>query len=476
MTTKSLLLALPIAASLLLSPFYCNSVAALPFANKKPAATTAPMEDMEIRDKWAIVVGVNRFADTSIPPLKFAQKSSADLARTLKDADCGHFGLDHVLVVNGPDASKAGIEQAFNEWLFKKALPSDLVVIYFNSRVAKNANGDLMLCANDTKLADIDKTGVDLAELLKNARQRVGSGHMLCLLDTNPTATGEKFAHDSKWLATNSGIGVLSANELGKPSLDDASEMQTYFVHYFVEAMKTGGGNYPLAMVAEYVWQKVQEFTKTAPEGQQTPIMSLASEQSQTHAIPIGIMVRSSMPPRQIAIGHPMDTLGMNRPDIVAPTLNTAKTGVKLATRNPVTTAKVATASKPVLAAAVPPKPVHEAKTVMAETSDDDADDEKIDPSLDMKPYMTKMKQDIQKKWQMPKGLEARRVTVAFSIESDGKIDYAEIVEGSGNEAVDKSALEALKAASPLDPLPKGAPKSVSIKYVFDWKTRVGGQ
>ena len=90
-----------------------------------------------------------------------------------------------------------------------------------------------------------------------------------------------------------------------------------------------------------------------------------------------------------------------------------------------------------------------------------------------MAPYMTKMKQDIKTKWQMPKGLETRRVVTVFSIMRNGKIANVEITEGSGNAEVDKSALAALEAAS-LDPLPKGAPPSVDIKYIFDWKTRQG--
>lgn len=113
----------------------------------QPVTKAAQPEKPDIRDKWAILVGVNRFTDQSIPGLKFAQKSSADLARALKDPDSGHFGLDHVLVVNGPEASKEGIDRYLNEWLYKKALPSDLVVIYFNSRLAKGPNGEVIVCA-----------------------------------------------------------------------------------------------------------------------------------------------------------------------------------------------------------------------------------------------------------------------------------------------------------------------------------------
>lgn len=416
---------------------------------KKPAANTeSEPEKMDIRDKWALVVGINKFADPAITGQRLAQKSASDVARALKDADSGHFGLDHVLSVNGADASKAGIEQAFNEWLFKKALPDDLVVIYMNSKLVKNAAGEIFLCANDSKLAEPEKTAINLLDFLKNVRQRIGSTHILCLLDTNAALSSDanKSIHDLKWLASNSGVTVLAASDLLKPSGDDQTSLQTYFVHYFVEALKTGGGNFPLAMTAEYVWQKVQEATQQS--GAQSPVLALPTENSQTVSIPIGMMVKSSLP-HQVAIGHPLDNLGMSRPDIVAPTNTATKPGIKLQARNPVPS-KVA---KPVVRSAA-----------------EDEDDEDFDPKLDLRPYVTKMKADIQKRWVTPKGLESKRVTTMFSITREGKIVNPEIVESSGSEEVDKSALAALVAN--VDPLPKGSPRTVDIKYVFDWTSK----
>lgn len=464
----------------------------------QPVTKAAQPEKPDIRDKWAILVGVNRFTDQSIPALKFAQKSSADLARALKDPDSGHFGLDHVLVVNGPDASKEGIEKSLNDWLYKKALPSDLVVIYFNSRLAKGANGEIIVCANNTMLDDTASTGINLVELLKSAKQRIGSQNILVMLDLSPTKDGIKpvDGQDLKSIASASGVTIFGGAELYKPIYDDPQSMQSRFVHFLVEAIKSGGATFPIAMVAEYVWQKLQQEAQQTPAQAQTPILALASEQSQTTTIPIGIVVKSSFPQQSISVGHKLDDLAMNRPDIVPPKAatiagpGTPTIGAKLQSRNPSGTtsagakpapsnganaaganaaaAKPASPDKAKIASAAPTTKGAAAKAVEEEEEDN------FDPNLDFGPYMSKMKQDIQKKWQMPKGLESRKVTTVFSIMRDGKIANVSITEGSGSDAVDKSALAALEAASPLDPLPKGSPQSVDIKYVFDWKTRQG--
>jgi TonB family protein len=83
--------------------------------------------------------------------------------------------------------------------------------------------------------------------------------------------------------------------------------------------------------------------------------------------------------------------------------------------------------------------------------------------------YIEKVKKYIGGKWQPIKGFEDRNVVVQFTVRQNGKIEEEQIVEESGSQAVDKSAILALKSASPLPPLPKGAPESIQIRYVFSW-------
>jgi TonB family protein len=98
----------------------------------------------------------------------------------------------------------------------------------------------------------------------------------------------------------------------------------------------------------------------------------------------------------------------------------------------------------------------------------EDADD-KMCSEADLLDYVDKAKKDIGNKWQPVKGFEDRNVVVMFSVRQNGKIEDAKILEGSGSQAVDQTALEALKAASPLKPLPKEAPEPIQIRYVFSW-------
>jgi TonB family protein len=83
--------------------------------------------------------------------------------------------------------------------------------------------------------------------------------------------------------------------------------------------------------------------------------------------------------------------------------------------------------------------------------------------------YVEKAKKYIGSKWQPVKGFEDRNVVAVFTVKQNGKIEDERIMEESGSQVADQSALNALKAASPLPPLPKGAPESIQIRYVFSW-------
>ncbi len=83
--------------------------------------------------------------------------------------------------------------------------------------------------------------------------------------------------------------------------------------------------------------------------------------------------------------------------------------------------------------------------------------------------YVEKAKKSISNKWQPIKGFEDRSAVTVFTVSQNGSIEEARIVESSGSQAVDQSALDALKASSPLAALPKGAPESIQIRYVFAW-------
>ena len=86
-------------------------------------------------------------------------------------------------------------------------------------------------------------------------------------------------------------------------------------------------------------------------------------------------------------------------------------------------------------------------------------------------PYMDIMHEKITKKWTPPQTDKDAEVTVEYTIMKNGAVKDPKIVKSSGNNAIDKSAIDALNNASPLPPLPLSYDKdSINVKFNFTVK------
>lgn len=472
------------ALSLAISSGSADAVPLKPAALKRliAAGVKKPEQPPTLRDKWALIIGIQQFEDDDIDAIPSSNKNAASLAATLKDPQVGRFAADHVQVLTGEQATKGGVEQVLNEWLYKKALPNDMVVIYLSTRLALNKAGEPVLLFQDSKVKEAETAGTTVKQFLSDIKRRTQSPFVLCLLDTNPLtmlppppshpAATEKPAAGAPPVPappkldltkiTDPGAVVISANALSEPSYYNSKTGVSFFVQNINEALKSSNGLAPTSMLAQYLAQNVAENVERLLTKTQTPGL-IAAADSPLGPIALGQPVKSSAPEPTVNFGHPVDKLALEHPELVAPRTGNALPLVP----KPKTASPPAIAAKPPAAKAAAPKKTGGGNRFVNSTVEDE--DDGVDTNLDMTGYMTKMKQDIQSKWKPPKGLESRRLVATFTIHNDGRITNASVVEGSGVPELDKSALEALQLASPLTPLPKGAPQSVDIRYKFDW-------
>ncbi|HEY9784265.1 MAG TPA: TonB family protein [Candidatus Obscuribacterales bacterium] len=416
------------------------------------ATKKGPSQPLVTREKWALLIGVGRFKDTSVKALPFAASNVNRLAAVLKDPDVGRFAPDHVNAIAALSATKDAIEKSLSEnWLLKKALPEDLVFLYFCTRYETDGK-DILLYAADSDRSNIQGSAISLKDLLSSLKKRTQSQQIIACLDLSyleeskqqtPDRTTDASSAEGKEssakmpslkdLAKETGVTIFSGSSPGEISQDAMAAKQSYFAHYLGMALQAFNGTLPLQTVAEYVIKNVSRDTNT----QQHPEFVLASENADLSTLQIGMPVKSSAPPKQLAIGHPIDELSTRRPDLLpaAPARRIAQGKAK--------------------------EEKEEAPPAEAKVGD-----------VDFGSYMARMKRHIQGKWTPPKGMEERRVVTVFTIMKDGAIVDPTVVESSGVDSVDDAALAALKAASPLEALPEGSPEYVQIKYKFDYKVK----
>jgi TonB family protein len=393
---------------------------------------TAP----DIRDKWAVVVGINRFQDPAIQLMPVALKNALDISKALKDPQIGRFDPTHVVTICGERGLKATIERVLTAtWLVKKALPDDLVVLYFATKVVKSADGqDLYLCAYDTTAADADMTGISLRHLLTEIKYRLQSPYILCVLDTQSAGQMENKGPTVEAIEQETGVSVLAASDNFEESLGTTSNYNTFFTNYLLEGLKDGSGIFPLAKLAGFVQQNVRETAKESLQLEESPTIALASLNKGMPDVEIGLPIKNPNKRSGFTMGYPAASMAMDHPELFVPRTHTVQS----------------------------PDAAYNLET----HAEIDSSEIKFG-DIDFAPYMDKIKQDIQKQWHPPKGFESSRVACTFEIMQDGSIANPLVVKTSGIEAVDKSALDALLAASPLDALPQGAPPSVRVSYRF---------
>lgn len=84
-------------------------------------------------------------------------------------------------------------------------------------------------------------------------------------------------------------------------------------------------------------------------------------------------------------------------------------------------------------------------------------------------PYMSSVKSTIQKNWHPPDVIQEGHVTVLFKLDKNGRLISSRILESSGNEIFDESALDALKKSEPFGIFPADSPREqITINYTFD--------
>ena len=89
--------------------------------------------------------------------------------------------------------------------------------------------------------------------------------------------------------------------------------------------------------------------------------------------------------------------------------------------------------------------------------------------------YTSLIKKEIMTHWRYPTEalayLMEGKLTVLFSLASDGKMTYISITEASGHDILDKEVIRAINSAVPFPPFPESITvKRLNIKATFDYR------
>jgi uncharacterized caspase-like protein len=277
-----------------------------------------------VQQKWALVIGIGRFIDKSIPHLNYTTADATAIAAQLRDPGIGRFSAANVHVLTDEQATTKNIKEELN-WIARHAQPNDLVLIYVAThgtpRTLDTAGGANYLVTYDTEVytgGNFDEdamfaTAYPMVELANAVATRMKALRTAVILDTcysggsmknesplmNPATPNAGLANTSPSqqmlarMSQGTGRVVMAASQVNEESLESDELRHGYFTYYLLQTLKNDKGIAPLSQVYAQVAQAVSQRVSAAGLHQH-PVMSRSSEDADFALRAAGVETKKS--------------------------------------------------------------------------------------------------------------------------------------------------------------------------------------
>jgi len=234
-----------------------------------------------VTDKWAVVVGISKFADSKLD-LRYPAKDAQDFYNYLITK--GNFAKDHVKLLLDEKATRDRIRDVLGDsWLPHAALPQDLVVIFISSHGSSSEldlGGVNYIVAHDTNPNKLFTTGIPMSQLASIIKDRVHSDRVLVVLDTCHAGGARSESKgivrqgnaDAQALAQGTGQLVICSSDTNQVSWEGKNFQNSVFTKTLIDSLEKQN-NGPVTKVFEQVKEKVVEQVVQERGVMQTPVL-----------------------------------------------------------------------------------------------------------------------------------------------------------------------------------------------------------
>ena len=129
--------------------------------------------------QYAVIVGINDYADPAIPDLKYAESDARAMYDTLTDPAIGRFPKGNVTLILGKEATPSKIKAAL--YKLRGVDKEDLVIVFYSGHGAKEGEEAFWVTQNAEKAA-LPVTSLTNSDILKRLAQ-IPSQRLVVLLD-----------------------------------------------------------------------------------------------------------------------------------------------------------------------------------------------------------------------------------------------------------------------------------------------------
>lgn len=204
---------------------------------------TRTLEKIAEPERWAVVIGVRKYQNPTIPWRRFGDVDAQAVAEVLMKR--GGFKRSNMrLLYEGSGEAPPtlnNMKRALDDWLFKNAGPRDIVFIYFAGRAAKDDDRAYLMPA-DADPSVPETSAFDL-EALEAMVRRLRAYQVLMVLDAPFGRIPGGFAGANteqqymSLLTRSAGRVVISASQANEEALELASLKHGLFTYYLLRGL-----------------------------------------------------------------------------------------------------------------------------------------------------------------------------------------------------------------------------------------------
>jgi EAL domain-containing protein (putative c-di-GMP-specific phosphodiesterase class I)/uncharacterized caspase-like protein len=235
----------------------------------------------------AILIGINDYNDSSLQPLKWAEKDCEDLYQALTDAKIGLFSTDNVVKLTGPQATLERIQENLYSQAVVNCSVDDTVVVYFSGHsfpLATSFESKVYLASYDSSKEQIRNNpyrGISLSQLNKDIFNKSPAKNVIFILDTcysgSFTGNREKGSSDSvessletelKYYLSGTGRIAILSSPPEVPSREDDDLKNGLLTYYLVKGLSGRAadaiepdGNVTIDSLMAYVRRYIEQPT-----------------------------------------------------------------------------------------------------------------------------------------------------------------------------------------------------------------------
>lgn len=255
----------------------------------KKAEAKLESKDRPIADKWAVIIGIDKFQDKGIPTLEYSAKDAKDFCDFLVEK--GNFSRDHVILMLNEQATEDNILDAvFDNGLPRRVQKDDLVLIYASTHGSPremDIRGENYLVTYDSKLSHLFSSSIKLKDLLATIKNRTGCERIVLLLDACNSGVAANLQESGKGgkalLRVNSfnvdelagkGQVVITSSSANERSWESKRYKNGVFTRNLIDALQKEGAGTTLVDAFEDLKEKVLTEVQFDRKSSQTPVMN----------------------------------------------------------------------------------------------------------------------------------------------------------------------------------------------------------